>query len=121
MARTCKGGDGGGRRVDMPSNRVHASPLSSLEVGVVEAFRVLQVVQQAPRSGDEDVDPSLKLLGLDTTIGAAHDEAKRLPVVAHELFKLAEDLGQERRGCKIPRTTPPRHSNTPVARVRASA
>lgn len=54
--------------------------------------RVLQVVEQPSRRGDEEVDALAELLSLGAPVGAADDDAVRLGVVFHEFSRYAEDL-----------------------------
>jgi hypothetical protein len=68
------------------------------KVGDDEALGVLEVVEEAPRGRDEDVDALLELLGLGAAVGAAHDEAKGLAVVRHQVRELPVDLQGELAG-----------------------
>ncbi len=57
--------------------------------------RAEEVVQQAARRRDEQVDALGQLLDLGLAVGAAHDDAVRLRVVLHELARHAKDLQRQ--------------------------
>ena len=57
-----------------------------------EALGVLEVVEQAARGGDDQVDALLYFLCFGAAVGAAHDDAVGLGMMGHEFSCYTENL-----------------------------